>query len=63
MLQIVSTMATTSLEGVAAASQGSPLVIFQLYVQRDRDFTASLIRSKIVGFVKYNPQDVDLIEP
>ncbi|KAL3133572.1 hypothetical protein ABBQ38_007419 [Trebouxia sp. C0009 RCD-2024] len=41
---IVSTMATTSLEGVAAASQGSPLVIFQLYVQRDRDFTASLIR-------------------
>lgn len=40
---IVSTMATTSLEDVARASQGSPLIIFQLYVQRDRDFTASLI--------------------
>ena len=49
MWQIVSTMATTSLEGVAAASQGSPLIIFQLYVQRDRDFTASLIRSKVIG--------------
>ncbi|KAL0022457.1 hypothetical protein WJX79_003021 [Trebouxia sp. C0005] len=41
---IVSTMATTSLEDVAKASKGSPLLIFQLYVQRDRDFTASLIR-------------------
>ena len=39
-------MGTTSLEDVAAASEGSPLLIFQLYVQRDRDFTASLIRSK-----------------
>ena len=39
-------MATTSLEDVAKASKGSPLLIFQLYVQRDRDFTASLIRSK-----------------
>lgn len=47
MLQVVSTMGTTSLEDVAAASEGSPLLIFQLYVQRDRDFTASLIRSKI----------------
>ena len=45
-IQIVSTMATTSLEDVAKASKGSPLLIFQLYVQRDRDFTASLIRSK-----------------
>ena len=47
MLQIVSTMGTTSLEDVAAASEGSPLIMFQLYVQRDRDFTASLIHSKI----------------
>ena len=39
-------MATTSLEDVAKASKGSPLLIFQLYVQRDRDFTAFLIRSK-----------------
>lgn len=62
MLQIVSTMATTSLEGVAAASQGSPLIIFQLYVQRDRDFTASLIRSKTVELVAYNPWDADLSE-
>ena len=46
VLQIVSTMGTTSLEDVAAASEGSPLLIFQLYVQRDRDFTASLIQSK-----------------
>ena len=45
-IQIVSTMATTSLEDVAKASKGSPLLIFQLYTQRDRDFTASLIRSK-----------------
>lgn len=48
VLQIVSTMATTSLEDVAKASQGSPLLIFQLYVQRDRDFTASLIHSKLL---------------
>ena len=39
-------MGTTSLEGVAKASEGSPLLIFQLYVQRDRDFTASLIQSE-----------------
>lgn len=39
-------MGTTSLEGVAQASEGTPLLIFQLYVQRDRDFTASLIRSE-----------------
>lgn len=44
-------MGTTSLEDVAAASEGSPLLIFQLYVQRDRDFTASLIRSKFSIFV------------
>ena len=41
-------MGTTSLEDVAAASEGSPLLIFQLYVQRDREFTASLIRSKLI---------------
>ena len=46
VVQIVSTMGTTRLEDVAEASKGSPLLIFQLYVQRDRDFTASLLRSK-----------------
>ena len=39
-------MGTTSLEGVAEASESSPLLMFQLYVQRDRDFTAALIRSE-----------------
>lgn len=43
-LQIVSTMGTTSLEDVAQASEGSPLLIFQLYVSKDRGFTAALIR-------------------
>ena len=46
VLQIVSTMGTARLEDVAEASKGSPLLIFQLYVQRDRDFTASLLRSR-----------------
>ncbi len=53
-------MATTSLEDVAKASKGSPLIIFQLYVQRDRDFTASLIRSKTHFVVhKYNVAAAD----
>lgn len=39
-------MGTARLEDVAEASKGSPLLIFQLYVQRDRDFTASLLRSR-----------------
>ena len=48
-------MGTTSLEGVAEASKGSPLLIFQLYVQRDRDFTASLLRSKLVSMLADEP--------
>lgn len=60
-IQIVSTMATTSLEDVAKASKGSPLLIFQLYVQRDRDFTASLIQSKTHSVVhRYNVAAADL---
>ena len=51
VLQIVSTMGTTRLEDVAEASKGSPLLIFQLYVQRDREFTASLLRSKHLQFL------------
>ena len=52
VLQIVSTMGTTRLEDVAEASKGSPLLIFQLYVQRDREFTASLLRSKHLQFLE-----------
>ncbi len=40
---IVSTMATTSLEDVAAAAPGSPRW-FQLYIHKDRELTASLVR-------------------
>lgn len=39
-------MGTARLEDVAEASHGSPLLIFQLYVQRDRNFTASLLQSE-----------------
>ena len=39
---VVSTSATTSLEDVARAATGP--VWFQLYVQRDRDFTRELVR-------------------
>ena len=45
-VQVVSTMATTSLEDVAAAGQSAPCLIFQLYVTKDRKFTASLIQSQ-----------------
>ena len=45
-LQVVSTMATTSLEDIAAAGQSAPCLIFQLYVTKDRKFTASLIQSQ-----------------
>lgn len=44
-------MGTTRLEDVAEASKGSPLLIFQLYVQRDREFTASLLCSKHLQFL------------
>ena len=45
-VQVVSTMATTSLEDVASAGQSAPCLIFQLYVTKDRKFTASLIQSQ-----------------
>lgn len=41
-LYTISTAATTTIEDIAAAAQG-PLA-FQLYVQRDRDFTLELVR-------------------
>eukprot|EP00891_Asterochloris_glomerata_P001620 jgi/Astpho2/1620/fgenesh1_pm.00028_%23_12_t len=48
---VVSTMATTSLEDVAAAGQSAPCLIFQLYVTKDRKFTASLIqRAEKAGY-------------
>ncbi|KAK9836399.1 hypothetical protein WJX84_002922 [Apatococcus fuscideae] len=40
----VSTMATYDLKDVASAGTGSPLLFFQLYVIKDRDFTAKLLR-------------------
>lgn len=45
-----STLATTTLEDVAAAAPGAPLW-FQLYVHKDREFTARLIaRAKAAGY-------------
>lgn len=49
-LYCASTLATTLLEDVAAAAPGAPQW-FQLYVHKDRDFTASLIeRAKSAGY-------------
>lgn len=49
-LYCASTLATTSLEEVAAAAPGAPQW-FQLYVHKDREFTARLIaRAKAAGY-------------
>ena len=49
-LYVASTLATTSLEDVAAAAPGAPRW-FQLYVHKDREFTARLIsRAKAAGY-------------
>lgn len=49
-LYVASTLATTSLEDVAAAAPGAPRW-FQLYVHKDRDFTARLVaRAKAAGY-------------
>jgi 4-hydroxymandelate oxidase len=50
VLYCASTLATTSLEAIAEAAP-SGLRWFQLYVHRDRDFTASLVaRAKAAGY-------------
>lgn len=49
-LYVASTLATTSLEDVAAAAPDAPRW-FQLYVHKDRDFTARLVaRAKAAGY-------------
>lgn len=49
-LYVVSTLATTTLEDVAAAAPGAPRW-FQLYVHKDRAFTARLVeRAKAAGY-------------
>ena len=49
-LYVASTLATTTLEDVAAAAPGAPRW-FQLYVHKDREFTARLIaRAKAAGY-------------
>lgn len=49
-LYVASTLATTSLEDVAAAAPQAPRW-FQLYVHKDRDFTARLVaRAKAAGY-------------
>jgi|CXWL01.1.fsa_nt_gi 4-hydroxymandelate oxidase len=49
-LYVASTLATTTLEEVAGAAPAAPCW-FQLYVHRDRDFTARLIeRAKAAGY-------------
>ncbi len=49
-LYVASTLATTTLEDVAAAAPGAAQW-FQLYVQKDRDFTAKLVeRAKAAGY-------------
>lgn len=49
-LYVASTLATTSLEDVAAAAPGAPQW-FQLYVHKDREFTARLVeRAKSAGY-------------
>ena len=49
-LMVVSTFATTSLEDVAAAAEGAPLW-FQLYITRDRGWTAELVaRAAAAGY-------------
>lgn len=42
-VQIQSTMGTVKLAEVAKAAQGAPLMMFQLYVIKDRDFCRRLI--------------------
>ena len=49
-LYVASTLATTTLEDVAAAAPGAPQW-FQLYVHKDREFTARLVeRAKAAGY-------------
>lgn len=49
-LYVASTLATTTLEDVAAAAPGAPRW-FQLYVHKDREFTAKLVaRAKAAGY-------------
>lgn len=49
-LYVASTLATTTLEDVAAAAPSAPRW-FQLYVHKDRDFTARLVaRAKAAGY-------------
>jgi 4-hydroxymandelate oxidase len=49
-LYVASTLATTTLEDVAAAAPGAPRW-FQLYVHKDREFTARLVeRAKAAGY-------------
>ncbi len=49
-LYVASTLATTALEDVAAAAPGAPRW-FQLYVHKERAFTASLVaRAKAAGY-------------
>lgn len=43
-LQVQSTMGTVKLEEVRAAGEGAPLMMFQLYVIKEREFTQRLIQ-------------------
>jgi isopentenyl diphosphate isomerase/L-lactate dehydrogenase-like FMN-dependent dehydrogenase len=47
-VMVVSTMATVSLEDVAAAAPGAPRW-FQVYVHRDRDLSADLVRRAVAS--------------
>jgi hypothetical protein len=43
-VQVQSTMSTVPLAEVLAAGRGAPLMLFQLYVFRDRAFTQRLVQ-------------------
>ena len=47
--QVVSTMGTTTLEDVAAASRDPSRHMFQLYVIKDRAFTQQLVQVPCSG--------------
>lgn len=45
-LQVQSTMGTIKLQDVIKAGKGAPLMMFQLYVLADREFTKNLIQGR-----------------
>ena len=53
-MQVQSTMGTVHMDNVAKAGRDAPLLMFQLYVIKERDYTQKLIEGSSL-YMRYTP--------